>query len=83
MPITSALTNFATAKPTPNREMDKLPKPKTIIPLAIKRELYNSDPENESSRLWNMWNGGDGEASDEGGEGWYNTKTESEQDNNQ
>jgi len=49
--------------------MDNLPKPKTIIPLAIKRGLYNSDPLNEPSRLWNMWNGGDGEASDEGVEG--------------
>jgi len=63
--------------------MENLPKPKTIIPLAIKRGLYNSDPLNEPSRLWNMWNGGDGEASDEGVEGWYNTRAESEQDNNQ
>jgi hypothetical protein len=63
--------------------MNNLPKPKTIITLAMKRALYNSDPENESSRLWNMWNGGDGEASDEGVEAWYNTQAESEQDNNQ
>ena len=63
--------------------MDNLAKPKTTIPLSIKRALYNSDPENESSRLWNMWNGGDGEASDEGVEGWYNKQSESEQDSNQ
>jgi hypothetical protein len=63
--------------------MDNLAEPKTIITLSMKRALYNSDPENESSRLWNMWNGGDGEASDEGVESWYNTKTESEQDNSQ
>jgi len=61
--------------------MDNPPKPKTTIPLAIKRELYNSDPLNETNRLWNMWNGGDGEASDEGVESWYNTETE--QGNNQ
>ncbi|MFZ2171034.1 MAG: hypothetical protein WAW61_15525 [Methylococcaceae bacterium] len=47
----------------------------------MKRALYNSDPLNETSRLWNMWNGGNGEASDDGVEGWYNTK--SKQDNNQ
>jgi hypothetical protein len=36
----------------------------------MKRALSNSDPENQSSRLWNMWNG---EASDEGMETEYNT----------
>jgi len=63
--------------------MDNLPKPKITITLSMKRALYNSDPENESSRLWNMWNGGDGEASDEGVESWYNTQAETKQDNNQ
>jgi len=63
--------------------MDDLAKPKTTITITMKRALYNSDPLNEPSRLWNMWNGGDGEASDEGVEGWYNTRAESEQDNNQ
>ncbi|GEM_PF-2148653 len=57
--------------------------PKTIISLAIKQELNNSDPLNEPSRLWNMWSGGDREASDEGVEGWYNKQAETEQDNNQ
>lgn len=61
--------------------MDKLPKPKTTITIAKKRALYDSDPLNETSRLWNMWNGGDGEASDEGVEAWYNAKIESEQGN--
>jgi hypothetical protein len=61
--------------------MDCLPKPKTIITVAMKRELYNRAPLNESSRLWNMWNGGDGEPSDEGMESWYDAQAESEQAN--
>jgi hypothetical protein len=61
--------------------MDNLPQPKTLITLVMKRSLYNSDPENETGRLWNMWYGGDGEASDEAVEAWHNAKTESEQDN--
>lgn len=38
------------------------------------RDLYDRDPLNENARLWDMWYGGDGEASDDALLSWYNSK---------